>query len=119
MAVYCYRCAHCGRVENLSADIGSVPPPPVCNCDLKRGGMLMRRDYKADGVGLTGMVELKRVREFGGSSAVRDLFLPTAAEMAGPNDPDGSKGIEEWNERNQPKNGNKHPTRPVAPKKVF
>jgi hypothetical protein len=63
--------------------------------------------------------QLKGERERGGSSAMRDLFLPTAKEVAGPGDPDGSKGIREWNETHDPKPGNKRPMRPESAKAVF
>jgi hypothetical protein len=68
---------------------------------------------------LGNVTALKRERERGGPSAVRDLFLPTAKELAGPDDPDGSKGIREWNETHDPKPGNTRPMRPESPKVVF
>jgi hypothetical protein len=81
----------------------------------------MKRAYSQEGVGFA-VEGLKREREAGGPSAVRDLFLPTAAEEATPEDPDGSKAIEKWNEEHVPAETNKNPTRPERPlhsKKVF
>jgi hypothetical protein len=80
---------------------------------------MFRRDYRTDLPDFGNSVAIKREREFGGRSAVRDLFLPTAAEMASPDDPDGSKGIQKWNDEHQPKAGNKNPIRPEAPRKSF
>jgi hypothetical protein len=42
------------------------------------------------------------------------MVLPTAQELATPDDPDGVRGIREWNERFEPKEGNKNPLRPRA-----
>ena len=78
----------------------------------------MRRDYRAENAS-PAVVGLKRERERGGSSAVRDLFLPTAKELAGPGDPDGHKAIRQWNDEHDPKPGNARPMRPEAPKAVF
>lgn len=78
----------------------------------------VKRDYRAENVGVQ-VAGLRAERERGGSSAVRDLFLPTAKELAGPGDPDGTKGIREWNETHDPKPGNKRPMRPVGEKAVF
>jgi hypothetical protein len=76
------------------------------------------RDYRAENVSMA-TVQLQRERERGGSSAVRDLFLPTAKELAGPGDPDGSKAIRDWNDNHEPRAGNKRPMRPESPKQVF
>lgn len=78
----------------------------------------VRRDYRAEKVGFE-VVSLRRERERGGPSAVRDLFLPTAKELAGPGDPDGTKAIQEWNDTHDPKEGNRRPMRPEAPKTIF
>lgn len=86
--------------------------PPLCEVCREP----LRRIFTLN---LGNVTALKRERERGGPSAVRDLFLPTAKELAGPGDPDGSKGIREWNEAHDPKPGNKRPMRPVADKAVF
>lgn len=63
--------------------------------------------------------QLKVERERGGASAVRDMFLPTAKDMAGPGDPDGTKGIQEWADEHQPKMGNKRPMYPDIPRRSW
>jgi hypothetical protein len=78
----------------------------------------MKRDYRAEAAGVQ-TLQLKRERETGGSSAVRDLFLPTAKDYAGPSDPDGSKGIREWNDTHDAAPSNKRPLRPESPRKVW
>lgn len=85
-----------------------------CPCEA---GVLVR-DYRAESVGFA-VGTLKRERERGGSSAIRDTFLPTAADYAGPGDPDGSKGIREWNDTHDPRPGNSKPLRPESPRKSW
>ncbi len=110
MATYCFRCRGCGESwEDSVVGPHYCPFPDVI------------RDYRAESVGMA-VVSLARERERGGPSAVRDLFLPTAKDLAGPHDPDGSKGIAEWNDTHDPKPGNKMPMRPERPtgsRKVF
>lgn len=77
------------------------------------------RDYAADAPGLSNITQLRQEREAGGVSAMRDHFLPTAKELSNKDDPDGSKGISDWNERFSPRSDNKRPARPVSPKRVF
>lgn len=84
----------------------------------------MRRDYQAEGVGFSGISELKRQRESGldglsGRKAQRDIFLPTAKELRSPSDPDGQKGIRAWAERHGPRDSNKKPLYPDMDKKQF
>lgn len=88
---------------------GNPPLCEVCGGELRRVFTL----------NLGNVTSLKRERERGGMSAVRDLFLPTAKELAGPGDPDGSKAIREWNDTHEPRMGNKRPLRPESPKAVF
>jgi len=38
-----------------------------------------------------------------------ELFLPTNRELAGPGDPDGTKGMREWHERFEPRSDNPRP----------
>jgi len=48
------------------------------------------------------------------------MFLPTAKEMAGPGDPDGSKGLRTWADEHDPKPGNKKPSYPAGiPKRSY
>lgn len=90
---YCFKCRVCGRTATHSKTNWSV----ACPC-----GREMSRDYRAEGVGATGLVQLKRERDIGGREAYRDQFLPTAKDYAGPGDPDGEKGIRQWNDEHQP-----------------
>ena len=112
MATYEYIDQH-GSVF-VRAPIAEGPPETAPLCELC--GEPLRRIFNLN---LGNITQLRGERERGGSSAVRDLFLPTAKELAGPGDPDGSKGIREWNETHDPKPGNKRPMRPVADKAVF
>lgn len=80
----------------------------------------MRRDYRAENVGATGMVEMKRQREQGldglsGKKAYRDLFLPTAEENRTREDPTGERYIRRWNDEHEPRPTNKTPLRPDLP----
>jgi hypothetical protein len=68
----------------------------------------MRRDYRAEGVGVQTW-ELKRDREAGGLSNQAKLFLPDNSEFADESDPDGSKGMRAWRENHEPKSSNKKP----------
>lgn len=113
MAVYCFLCRNCGD----SFDLSGVPTIGDMACTSCGAGPVVR-DYRTEAVGVA-VVALQRERERGGAAAVRDLFLPTARELAGPGDPDGSKGIKEWNETHDPKVGNKRPMRPESDKAVF
>jgi len=104
MARYTFYCPVCDRRGEVSADITVGPEAPVCH------GVEMRRDYRADSPRL-GLADLKKELHSGFHP---NMVLPTAEELATPDDPDGSKGIREWNERFEPKEGNKHPLRPKA-----
>lgn len=106
---YCFRCTECGE----SVESSNRNPYPTHDC----GGQL-RRDYQAEGAA-PHVVALKREREAGGRSAVRDMFLPKAKDFESPSDPDGTKGISKWNEEHGPRAGNKNPLRPEQPKKSF
>jgi hypothetical protein len=117
MAVFLFKCGHCDERYSVAGPVGSAPNAETCPDD----GFPLMRDYSGENVGMQ-VVRLKQTREAGGSAAMRDLFLETAEEAATPDDPDGSKAIEDWNLRHDPKPGNKNPMRPVRPlhsKKVF
>lgn len=111
MARYEFVCEHGSYTTTAPMAEGPGDPPfcPECNG-------FMRRVFT---VAVSNLVELKRERERGGARAVRDLFLPTAKELAGPGDPDGEKGIRAWADEHQPKPGNAKPLYPDIPKKVF
>jgi hypothetical protein len=110
MATYCYRCELCGG-EFTYHERGYWVCPTGDMAPLVR-------DYRAEAVGVQ-VLGLKRERERGGASAVRDMFLPTAKDFAGPTDPDGSKGLRQWGEEHAPKSGNKRPLYPDIPKVSF
>lgn len=76
------------------------------------------RDYRAESAAPL-IANLARERTRGGDAYWRDQFLPTAAELAGPGDPDGSKGIRKWNDEHDPREGNSKPLRPEGPKQVY
>jgi len=108
VSTYCFFCPSCDFVTTSNVH-GLVP---ACSHGP------MKRDYRAENTAVQ-TLQLKRERETGGSSAVRDLFLPSAKDYAGPSDPDGSKGIRQWNDEHVPGNGNKRPLRPESPRKVW
>lgn len=82
---------------------GDAPLCQLCNEPL-------RRIYD---VNFGNGVEIRRERERGGASAVRDLFLPTRKDFEGPGDPDGGKGLRAWADEHDPKPGNKNPLYPA------
>jgi hypothetical protein len=108
--VYCWRCRSCG-----ASTISNEPhDPPAHNCDLEPD---VKRDYAAENVGIgTGVRESRMEMS---TSGYRDLFLPTAEDMAGPDDPDGQKGLRKWAEEHTPKDDNKRPAWPVMDKTQF
>lgn len=108
---YCWTCRECGESETTNE---RTPPLHVHgDCDF-----VLARNYRQESVGVA-VGTLKRERERGGSGAIRDTFLPTAADYAGPGDPDGSKGIREWNDTHDPRPGNSKPLRPESPRKSW
>lgn len=112
---YVFKCKTCyARYEALSPDAAGET---LLLCDAC-GSFNIVRDYASEGVGFQ-TLQLKRDRDSGGRKAARDLFLPTAKEMAGPNDPTGDKGLRAWNESHVPKSGNTKPLRPPVDRQVF
>ena len=112
---YCFRCPECGaRQETRAYDV-----VPWCLQDHGRvGAAPMQRDYRSENAA-PAVTQLKREREAGGRSAVRDLFLPKAKDFESPSDPDGSKGIRQWNDEHGPREGNKAPLRPETKRVSF
>jgi hypothetical protein len=109
---YCFKCDTCGASwEHSSQQLGLHP---VNGCGQPR----VLRDYRAEAASPQ-VANLKREREAGGRSAVRDMFLPTAKDYESPSDPDGSKGIRKWADEHAPADGNKRPDYPDMPKKSF
>jgi hypothetical protein len=112
MPTYLFRCRECGMKA-------SGIYPDAEHAILEGESHDWVRDYKAENVGLTGMVQMKREREAGGSRAVRDLFLPKQRDFESPEDPDGSRGIRAWADEHAPKESNKRPLWPDMPRKTF
>jgi hypothetical protein len=93
--MYCFRGTDCD--ETLEKHERATP---VCS-----HGVDMRRDWKAEGVGIgTGV----RVSRTGTDREMAQLFLPDNNEFAGPGDPDGKKGAREWLDTHQPKEPGGH-----------
>ncbi len=111
MAVtYVFKCRTCGT--GTTAFDRAIPEHfcPDGEADIVR-------DYAAEGVGIgTGVRESRNEMH---TSGYRDLFLPTADDMASADDPSGQKGLHEWAETHQPKPENTHPAWPVMDKTQF
>ena len=109
MAIFCYRCKECGTGYEVSA-----PTPPIggaCGCTNEP----LIRDYRAEGVG-TNLGELRKSLH---PDFHESLFLPEAKDYISKDDPDGSKGIREWNENHEPRSQNKNPKRPKTHKTLW
>lgn len=108
---YCFKCLSCGdRVERHSRE---TPPH---DCPSAEGARVVR-DYSTENVGIgTGVRESRNELT---TSGYRDLFLPTADDMATADDPSGQKGLREWAETHTPKDDNKRPAWPVMEKTQF
>lgn len=108
-----YEFADTHGTKTVRAPIEEGPgAPPLCDyC-----GSPLRRVYS---LALGNRRQLVAERDFGGSRALRDQFLPTAKDFASATDPDGSKGLREWGNTHQPKKGNKTPLWPDIPKASF
>lgn len=92
---YCYKCEACGATaESGRADLA---PTRFGACD-RCGGRFIR-DYRAEAVGLGAGV---RVSRDGTDYERAQLFLPSNADLATPEDPTGRKGAADWLERFQP-----------------
>jgi len=111
---YVFTCPECGRYVETSVR----EPSPSCACKKMAHPTEMARNYRAEAASPQ-VANLKREREAGGRSAVRDMFLPTAKDYESPSDPDGSKGIRKWADEHAPADGNKRPDYPDMPKKSF
>lgn len=105
MATYCFRCPVGHKLQLNDRDV------PACGC-----GRALQRDYRAESVGVA-VTALRNEREHGGREGVKNLFLPTNRDFAGPGDPDGSAGMREWRDTHQPKAGNKNPDWPGSVEK--
>lgn len=111
---YVFKCPSCGRQEE-----SQNRNPLWCACHKMSNPTAMRRDYAAEGFGVTGVVQLKFERENGTAQDLKKLVLPTKEYFAGPHDPEGEKGLRDWAEKSSPKSDNKHPVYPDMARKVF
>jgi len=112
MVTYCYRCPKCGRQsEAYSRDEDLVCGPCLVNSGRDEAEtsvvVYLNRDYQAESVGIA-MAQLKREREHSKEEYMAK-FLPSNKDFAGPNDPDGKKGMRQWREEHNPKSDNKKP----------
>lgn len=109
-AIYLFRCPTCGNRQALFR-----PDPDTCeHCGTDR----MVRDYRSEGV-TANTAALARERGGQDNGWFRENFLPTAKDYAGPTDPDGTKGLQKWNDEHGPRDDNHNPVRPEVPKRVF
>jgi hypothetical protein len=115
MATYCFKCD--GAHDSACTCTVELLMPDASAMNKGRPHHFVR-DWRREAVGVQ-TLQLKREREHGGSSAVRDLFLPTTKDYQSAVDPDGSKGIRQWNEEHDPSPSNKKPLRPESPRKVW
>lgn len=93
MAVYLFKCSAGHSFES------PFNTTTMCPSHFKTE---VNRDWRAEAVGIGSGVRVSRT---GTDTYQRDLFLPSAADYKGPDDPDGSKGIKKWAEEHQPKEG--------------
>jgi len=91
---YLYACENRHRFESQEHGL-MVCPEPGC-------GRGLYRRYRDEGVGLGSGVKVSRD---GTARDMGELFLPDNSEFAGPDDPDGTKGLREWHDTHQPKEG--------------
>ena len=111
MATYCYRCKACNASFNVPTYGLEQTPCPTC------GQCCLVRNYQAEAVGIGAGV---RVSRDGTAHEQRDLFLPSNRDLAGPGDPDGTKGMRQWREEHQPKEAVANPLWPgEVEKKVW
>lgn len=109
MTTYCLVCTSCGATGTSFSNTLETPCPEC-------GGQL-RRDWRAEGVGIGSGVRESRVEL--SPSGYRELFLPTEAELSTADDPTGQKAMKEWMDEHEPKEGNKHPILPERTKTQF
>jgi len=109
LATYVFRCPECSTSYEVASR--SVPGCYTCGAELKR-------DYRAEAVGIA-IGQLKAEREHSKEERMATM-LPTNEGLAGPGDPDGTKGIRKWREQFSPADDNKKPWYPgTVEKKVF
>ena len=97
----------------MNYEVSKPTPPEGCIGCGQVGAVI--RDYRAEGVG-TNLGELRKSLH---PDFHESLFLPEAKDYISKDDPDGSKGIREWNENHEPRSQNKNPRRPKAEKTLW
>lgn len=108
---YCYVCTSCGATGTSLSNQNAGAGCPECPEGT------LRRDWKAEGVGIgSGVRESKRELS---DSGYRELFLPTESDLSSVDDPTGEKGMQEWMDEHEPKEGNKRPILPERTKHSF
>lgn len=110
MAKYCFICPACGATYEATASLRVGPTAPYCIAHAEVVEAI--RDYRAEQVGVSGLLDMKHEREMGSSNNAARLFLPTNEDFAGPKDPEGKKGMRAWRERHRPKSSNRRPAWP-------
>ncbi len=108
-ALYVYRCSAGHPFESYIHGATQCP---------MHFGTEVTRNYQAENV-TPNVAALQREREGRDTEWFKQNFLPTADDYKSPDDPDGSKGLRQWNDEHAPRDGNKNPARPDMPKAVF
>jgi predicted RNA-binding Zn-ribbon protein involved in translation (DUF1610 family) len=103
MATYCYRCVQCKQLLESSTR-GEIAVCPRC-------GGFVARDYRSESVGVDRTSMRPDRKDFLREQAA--LFLPTAKDYAGPDDPDGMKGLKAWQDEMGPRPSNTKPAWPT------
>lgn len=108
---FCYICTSCESTGTSASNQKVGTACPVC------AEGTLRRDWRAEGVGIGPGVRESNLEL--SPSGYRDLFLPSEADLSSVDDPDGTKGMREWMDEHEPKEGNKHPILPERTKTQF
>jgi hypothetical protein len=120
MATYCFICTACGETYAVHAPMREGAPELLYCSGEHKELVALSRDFRAEKVGLGNLLDLKHDREGGGPSNMAQLFLPENEDFAGPDDPEGKKGMREWRDKHRPKSSNKKPLWPgTVERKVF
>jgi hypothetical protein len=117
VARYCFYCPACGAEYGVTAPLRLGPVAPYCIGHAETVETV--RDYRAEQVGILGLPDLKHEREMGSAGNAAQLFLPENKDFAGPDDPDGTKGMAGWRNKHRPKASNKRPHWPGEVEKRF
>ena len=111
MTTFCYICTSCEATGTSTSNQKVGAACPVCPEGV------LRRDWKAEGVGIGPGVRESALEL--SPSGYRELFLPTEEDLSSADDPTGQKGMKEWMDEHEPKEGNKRPILPERTKTNF